>query len=398
MQENYLNKITNSDLSNLRIIGMITGSELFGNERDNIEIYISLRYQGAKVILGINQSLTHGDTKFTNLYIYLKELEFETFNIPWGNQWSLRWLRLYPLSIFEKINQLWSSSRQLLRQIKIFKPTHIQINSFMGYNYVAPALFFANVPLIYRMGEVPPLDSVYSLQVWKLAMKQSSKVVAVSEFVRQEILSQDISPSKVEKIYNLAPSRLTLSNSPIENTDRTGLVYVGQLSESKGLWQLLQAFFEVQGCDLKIVGGSRYETTFKHELEAWVKSNHLQDRVHFLGYADDPTIFYETSLIHIAPSLVREGLGMIVLEAKKSGTPSIVFPSGGLPEMVRHCIDGYVCRDKTPEALLEAIQWMLSDRDRLAQMSRAARVDYEIRFGQQRFLKEWSRVYLSVKY
>ena len=114
-----------------------------------------------------------------------------------------------------------------------------------------------------------------------------------------------------------------------------------------------------------------------------------------MGQVDDPTAFYAKSLIHIAPSITEEPLGMVVLEAKKVGTPSIVFPSGGLPEMVRHRIDGYVCRDKTPEALVEAIEWMMSDRDRLSKMGMAAIDDYETRFGRSRFLQECSKIYLS---
>ncbi len=393
MQENQQNK-PNNNLSNIRVIGILSGLELFGNERDNIEIYLSLREQGATVLVGISKNQLYSDVD-----IYLQKLGFETFGLPFGNQWSWMWLKQDPLSIFEKMNQLWNCSCILLQQIKTFKPTHIQIASLMGYNYIVPALFLSNVPLIHRVGEAAPTDSIYSLQIWRLAMKQSSTIVAVSEFVKQQILAQDIPKSKVKRIYNLAPSRFStnqLTNqSDYQNINRQGFVYVGQMSEQKGLRQLLQAVSKFPDYHLDIVGCSRYAAEFRSELEEWVKCHHLQDQVYFVGQVDDPTIFYTKSLIHIAPSIVREGLGMVVLEAKKVGTPSIVFPSGGLPEMVRHGIDGYVCRDKTPEALVEAIEWMLSDRDRLSKMGEAAFSDYETRFGRSRFLEEWSKIYLT---
>ena len=158
---------------------------------------------------------------------------------------------------------------------------------------------------------------------------------------------------------------------------------------------MLKALNQLNELNLNIIGCSRYDSDFKQQLEEWVVQHNLQDRVNFLGQVSDPTQFYVNSLIHIAPSIKEEPLGMIVLEAKKVGTPSIVFPSGGLPEMVRHKIDGYICQDKTPEALAEAIEWMLSDRDRLSQMGEAARVDYENRFGKERFLKEWANIYLN---
>jgi glycosyltransferase involved in cell wall biosynthesis len=392
MQKNQQHKDTSSDLSNLRVIGVLTGLELFGNERDNIEAYLALREQGAKVLVGISKNQVD-----SNVEKYLENLGFETFNIPFGNQWSWMWLKLYPLSIFEKLNQLWNCSRLLLNQIKIFQPTHIQINSFMGYNYVMPALFLANVPVIYRMVDGVPDDSFYNLQIWRLATKQSSKVVVISKFVEQQVLSQDVPLSKVKKLYSLAPSRTRSIQPFIQNTELNGLVYVGQVTEHKGLWQLLYAFNEIQeyGFELIIIGSSRYDINFRQQLENWVASQNLQNKVRFLGQVDDPTEFYAKSLIHIAPSIKEEPLGMVVLEAKKVGTPSIVFPSGGLPEMVRHGIDGYICRDKTPEALVEAIEWMLSDRDRLLRMGEAARDDYESRFGRERFLQELADIYLQ---
>jgi glycosyltransferase involved in cell wall biosynthesis len=380
----------NQKLSNLRVLGLLPGLELFGNERDNIEIYIVLREQGAKILLGISKNNINSDVEK-----YLQELDFETFHLPFGNQWSLMWLRQYPLSIFEKMNQLWNCSRILLQQIKIFQPTHIHIGSLLGYNYIAPALAFNKIPLIYRMGDAPPIDSNYNLKIWHFAMKRTSKVVAVSEFISQQILAQGVSQAKIEKIYCLAPSRLLSINSETSETKCERLVYVGQLIKDKGLWSLLHAFSKIRGYHLDIVGYSRHDTNFRNQLEQWVQSNNLQSQIHFLGQVDDPTIFYTKALIHIAPSIKEEPLGMVVLEAKKAGTPSIVFPSGGLPEMIRHGIDGYICRDKTSEALNEAIEWMLSDRDRLLKMGEAARNDYESRFGRDKFLQAWANIYLS---
>ncbi|BBC24673.1 glycosyltransferase family 4 protein [Pseudanabaena sp. ABRG5-3] len=378
----------NQKLLNLRVLAVLPGLELFGNERDNIEVYIALREQGAKVLIGISKNHINSDVEK-----YLQKLDFETFNLPFGNQWSWMWLKQYPLSIFEKMNQLWNCSRILLQQIKTFQPTHIHLGSLMGYNYIAPALVFNQIPLIYRMGDAPPTDSSYNLKIWHFAMKRASKVIAVSEFISQQIIAQGVSQAKITKIYNVAPSRLFPSD--IKSVKRDGLVYVGRLAENKGLCHLFQAFSKTQEQNLTIVGCSVYDANFRNQLEDWVKFNNLQERVHFLGQVDDPTIYYAKSLIHVAPSIVQEALGMVVLEAKKVGTPSIVFPSGGLPEMIRHGIDGYICRDKTPEALTEAIEWMLADRDRLSKMGEAARHDYETRFGRERFLQEWANSYLD---
>jgi hypothetical protein len=220
---------TSKRLSSIRVIGVLPGYELFGNERDNIEIYLALREQGANVIVGIKQKHSKSDVEK-----YLIDLGFETFNIPFGNQWSWMWLKQYPFSIFEKLSQLWNCSRILFSKIKSFQPTHIHLGSLLGYNYIAPTLFLSTVPLIYRTGDGPPADSAYSMKIWHLAMNQSTKIVAVSEFIKRQIISQGIKSSKVDLLYNLAPSRIISPNSNLTVTKNRSLVYVDNYQSIKG--------------------------------------------------------------------------------------------------------------------------------------------------------------------
>ncbi|MDB9347413.1 glycosyltransferase family 4 protein [Nodularia spumigena] len=380
----------NKKLSHIRVLAALTGIELFGHERGNIEVFLALREQGAIVKIGIYK---YQDSDVSR---YLDELGFETFHLPFGNQWSWLWLKQYPLSIFEKINQLWGCSLTFFKQVQAFQPTHIHISSVIGFNYIFPALFLNKIPVVYRMGDAPPIDSSYNIKIWHLAMIRTTQVVANSKFIKNKILQQNISKSKVKKIYSLSPLRLSSTNSEEEGKKKSNqLLYVGQLSEEKGLWELLHAVKKINKCHLMILGDSRYSSNFRKELEGWVKSESLDHQITFYGQVRDPFPFYQQSFVHIAPSIWDEPLANVVLEAKKTKIPSVVFPSGGLPEMVRHQIDGYICRDKTPDALAEAIEWMLSDGDRLANMGKSAYEDYETRFGRKRFLREWANIYLE---
>lgn len=249
------------------------------------------------------------------------------------------------------------------------------------------------------MGDAPPSESKYNIKIWHLAMQRTTQVVANSEFIQSKILKQHVSKSKVNKIYSLVPSRLSSTAIQVSQGYQKDnqLIYVGQLSEEKGLWELLRAFTKTDNTNLNLIilGDSRYSKSFKKELEQWVNLANLNRKIAFLGQVPDPFPFYKQALVHVAPSIWDEPLANVVLEAKKAGIPSIVFPSGGLPEMVRHKIDGYICRDKTPEALSEAIEWMISDKERLKAMGKSTFEDCEIRFGRQRFLQEWANIYLN---
>ena len=145
---------------------------------------------------------------------------------------------------------------------------------------------------------------------------------------------------------------------------------------------------------LDVVGGSRYDAQFRGEVERLVDQAGLKRCVVMHGQQADPTAFYRNAHVHVAPSLCEEALGNVVLEAKREGVPSVVFRSGGLPEVVRHGIDGVVCEEKTPEALAAGIASLLEHEERRRSAGRAAREDFDARFGPERFVRQWAEVFL----
>jgi glycosyltransferase involved in cell wall biosynthesis len=233
-----------------------------------------------------------------------------------------------------------------------------------------------------------------------MAMKRTSRVVAISEYVRES--ASHAGAKDVSVIHNLAPSRAGADRLDASAPDdgNISLVYVGAVAEHKGLIPLVEAFSrlaqDVAELRLDILGGSQYDSPFRSQLKQLVSSKRLDERVRFHGHVDDPSAFYMRAAIHVVPSLCEEALGNVVLEAKREGTPSVVFPSGGLPEMVRHGVDGYICREKSADALEEGLRWMLTDTERLKRMGAAALEDSEARFGRERFARQWCDVYRSV--
>ena len=88
----------------------------------------------------------------------------------------------------------------------------------------------------------------------------------------------------------------------------------------------------------------------------------------------------------------REGFGVVTIEAKQAGIPSVVFPTGALPELIEHGRDGWVCRAVTAEALADGVAYFLSDPERLARAARAAR-DSLARFSRDRFAVAWWSIF-----
>ncbi|MGI8960839.1 MAG: glycosyltransferase family 4 protein [Bryobacteraceae bacterium] len=380
-------KPTTPPLQDTIVLAALSSLELFGHERENIEVFKALKGAGARVIIGVNAI-----SEENNVATEIDRLGFEYFRLPFGNQWSWMWLKRYPFSIVEKISQVWRCSRIFSQQIKKHKPAYIYLGSPLAYSFVAPALWKSRLPLVYRAGDLPPMDSWFNMIIWRSAMRRAFKVASISQFIRSALqrVGGKALDNRIAVIYG------TAGHPDPQSTNQTKMdrvVYVGQISVAKGLLQLIDAFAELADVYpevvLDVIGGSRFTNQFEQQLRHRVVNYGLAKRVIFHGYQSNTDPFLQRSLFQVVPSMCLEALGLVVLEAKAAGIPAVVFPSGGLPEMVRHELDGYVCPAASVSALRDGMKWMLDHKQNLAEMGGAAKEDYQERFSPEIFRRHW---------
>jgi glycosyltransferase involved in cell wall biosynthesis len=78
----------------------------------------------------------------------------------------------------------------------------------------------------------------------------------------------------------------------------------------------------------------------------------LAERVTFLGFVPDEQLpyVYRAADLNVMPTTALEGFGLTVVEALAAGTPSVVTPIGGLPEIVAPLAPDLVLRStEVPE-------------------------------------------------
>jgi len=110
------------------------------------------------------------------------------------------------------------------------------------------------------------------------------------------------------------------------------------------------------------------------------------DNVRLVGFSDSPREFLAGLHLYLQPSR-SEGLCIAAHEAMQAGLPVIVSAVGELPFTVRDGDTGLVVPPGDPDALAQALGWMLSHPDRLARMGAAARARVLDRFGAAAFAK-----------
>ena len=84
-----------------------------------------------------------------------------------------------------------------------------------------------------------------------------------------------------------------------------------------------------------------------------------------------PKIYHNYGFF-VAPSRV-EAQGLAMCEAMSCGLPVIATNVGGIPEFVRHGVDGYLVPPDNPQAMRQAIIKLVSTKDLFNQMSVNAR-------------------------
>ena len=94
------------------MLAALNGLELFGHERGNIEVYKAIRGLGADVTVAVNAMENGGDVGR-----HLRDLNFPTIPLAFGNQWSLKWLKQDPMSVLAKVLSVLECSVKLRSMI-----------------------------------------------------------------------------------------------------------------------------------------------------------------------------------------------------------------------------------------------------------------------------------------
>jgi len=126
-----------------------------------------------------------------------------------------------------------------------------------------------------------------------------------------------------------------------KNTDKNGtsdkaihILYVGKLTENKGVHLLLQAFARLLNDD-KIetrltIAGSGEE---RMNLEQLAREYDISDKITFIGYIDEGSQLvnlYLSSDVLIVPTVIVEGFPRVIDEAMACGKPVICSRLGGM--------------------------------------------------------------------
>lgn len=195
------------------------------------------------------------------------------------------------------------------------------------------------------------------------AWTRLSSYIAVSRRQRELLIQSGIPEEKIRVI----PHFIRQKPVPIPDAPRRDVLYAGRLAPEKGVFQLIRAWelLSPPGRTLYLMG----DGPLRGELEHYVSSRRLESirLTGFIPHEEQGTVRASCG-VAVAPSLWEETFGMVVLESWLHGTPVIVTPCGGLPELITHDQNGWIAREPSTDALAEMLHTALKEEERWPSM------------------------------
>lgn len=215
----------------------------------------------------------------------------------------------------------------------------------------------------------------------------ADRLFAVSEAVKENLLSQGIAEEKIRVIHNgIALERYTPQASTVAKlacgfnvaTPRVGVF--GRLTPVKGQAIVLQAWplvrSRVPTARLMLVGEGKSE----NELRRMAAQLGVADSVEFHGFIGDPRALMTACDIITMPS-ISEGLGLAAMEAMALERPVVVSDAGGLVEVVTDGETGLVTPRGEPRPLAAALIRLLTDPQLAERLALAGRLRVKTHFS-----------------
>ncbi len=189
--------------------------------------------------------------------------------------------------------------------------------------------------------------------------------VAPSEFCRATLTQYGLPANKIVVKPHFAAEIL-----PPKNGLGDYAICAGRLSEEKGILQLLNAWCDLAGIPLMVVGSGPLEQNAKRIVRDSGIAN-----ITFTGQLphDETMSRIRNARFIVAPSRCYETFGMAVLEAMACGVPAIVPSTGALRELVCDGRTGLHVDVDSPEQLSTAVRWMWARPLETREMGSAAR-------------------------
>lgn len=199
-----------------------------------------------------------------------------------------------------------------------------------------------------------------------------------------------LSDKKVGFIYNSISEKI-LKTRMNYNFESKIILSVGRFSKEKGYDILVEVAKDVlkkhEEWKWYIYGNG----DIFPKIEQQIKEEKLDNQLILKGEVSDVSSIYGQAAMFVLTSY-REGLPLVLLEAKANHLPCISFDIiSGPKEIIRDGIDGFLIQPYEKEKMVKAIEKLINDTSLRKKMSENAE-DNLSKFSEEEIMKQWKQL------
>lgn len=380
-----------------RVIGILSSIDMYGKERSNIEVYNLLKdKENVDFYIVTNKNASARLKKAVN--------NLQPLSIIIPNRHSAHF-RLLSFLIGFLVSNI-----QLLFILLRLRPHVLLLNNEIDFYNFYPVLSFYNGNIIYRIGDEPAFTNLsfksYNSHVWyRYVVKRVTCFVCISNYIFKLVQAVGRTNPNDRIIYNYPPARKNIVKNEtglyVERISQDVIFgFIGQVFEQKGVHHFIACALKILQSHPQslfyIAGSLERNSSYSEKLKKMIPEKYKENIV-FLGEIEDVSTFFQHIDVLCVPSIKQEPLGNVLVEAKEFSKPCVIYPSGGMPELIRHKIDGYICREQSSQALLEGMNYYVGHRELAVQQGKASHDSIKILgIDRDSFEKKWCDTFEEV--
>ncbi|RKY56329.1 MAG: hypothetical protein DRP96_11370 [Candidatus Neomarinimicrobiota bacterium] len=291
---------------------------------------------------------------------------------------------------------------QLIKIFRQFRPDIVHTNSSKAGILGRLAARICGVRKIYHSphghifyGYYNRIISKIFILFEKLMAHYTCKILNLTETGRQDHIREKI--ARPEKFLvsscgiDLMPFKPYPSKNILEqNRDFTSIIWVGRIVPIKNLQMLLDALLVLNKTKSKIKVTVVGDGELRPEAEQFVKTHRLTN-IRFLGYRTDIPELMSRNHILVLTSL-NEGFGRVLVEAMACGLAIIATRVGGVPEIIKEGVNGFLVESHNHRQLAESISY-LAENDRECRFIGLRNIKYAEFYSLKRYINRVSNIY-----
>ena len=262
-----------------------------------------------------------------------------------------------------------------------------------------------NIPLIFHIHEMIEHPKFVAKKLYKMAVKNSDKVVVVSESVKKHIISlTKIKTSNIEVVHNgITPIKSEASRQKyLEEfgfpNDSVVFAVIGRINAIKGQDHFVDAFKNISQKIDNVYGliigdafsGQEWRvTTLIDKLE---KEN-LKQKLIYCGFREDIKDLFSLIDVLVLPSIGYDSFPTVVLEAMSCGVPIVAYRCGGVEEMVENQKNGILIAQHNIMELSDSLMCLATDEVFRNKLGKEAQKKYNDNYTMDIFIEKIQRIY-----